>query len=333
MPAGASLDPALAAAQAATPNPGETMQSIAPFAISVCGIEELTGHCETGVSHCCRSSTPTIPNPRPSAASASTPLELRFHDIIEETPGHVATADHAAAILGFGRDLRAEPAAAARLLVHCHAGISRSTAGMALVLAQARPDATAEQILQGILGIRDKAWPNLRLLELGDAMLGRGGTLPAAAAALYCHQLRIRPHLVEIMRKAGRGRKVDAAATAVLPGQSVPEEIYAFGRCRPAAIRSSSPARPTAPAAPPPTGCGRRASPSRCARCTSTVRGLMPRSWAMVLFSLPATSPTSTSRSRGDSAAICRSASASGSSPAGRLARAAATVPRMVPVW
>ena len=220
MPGGASLDPAPPAAQAAAPNPGETMQSIAPFAISVCGIEELTGHCETGVSHVLSILDPDHPEPEAFGSFGEhARLELRFHDIIEETPGHIApSADHAAAILGFGRNLLAEPAAAARLLVHCHAGISRSTAGMALILAQARPDATAEQILQGILGIRDKAWPNLRLLELGDAMLGRGGTLPAAAAALYCHQLRIRPHLVEIMRKAGRGREVDAAATAVLPG-------------------------------------------------------------------------------------------------------------------
>ncbi len=125
-----------------------------------------------------------------------------------------------AAILSFGRDMGAE--AAPRLLVHCHAGISRSTAAMTLLFAQAQPHLTAEHILQGILahrekalqGIlahREKAWPNLRMLEFGDAMLGRGGTLPLAAAAIYRHQLQIRPHLAEVFRRTGRGREVDAA--------------------------------------------------------------------------------------------------------------------------
>ncbi|MDB5374952.1 MAG: protein-tyrosine-phosphatase [Belnapia sp.] len=193
------------------------MQNIAPFPLSVCGIEELTGHCETGVSHVLSILDPDHPEPEAFGRFGEhAKLELRFDDIIEPTAGKIAPdAGHAEAILGFGRALQAEPAP--RLLVHCHAGISRSTASMALILAQARPELPAATILQGILGIREKAWPNLRLLELGDAMLGRGGSLPAAAAALYCHQLRIRPHLVEVMRRAGRGREVDAAATAVLP--------------------------------------------------------------------------------------------------------------------
>lgn len=193
------------------------MQHIVPFPLSVCGIEELTGHCETGVSHVLSILDPDHPEPEAFGRFGEhAKLELRFDDIIEPTEGKIAPdAGHAESILGFGRSLLAEPAP--RLLVHCHAGISRSTASMALILAQARPELPAAVILQAILGIREKAWPNLRLLELGDAMLGRGGSLPAAAAALYCHQLRIRPHLAEVMRRAGRGREVDAAA-AVLPG-------------------------------------------------------------------------------------------------------------------
>ncbi len=189
------------------------MEGIAPFGISVCGIEELSGHCETGVSHVLSILDPEWPVPEAFGGFGEhAKLELRFHDVIEETPGRVAPErDDVEAILAFGRDLQGEPAAAARLLVHCHAGVSRSTASMALMLAQARPSLPAERILQGVLGIRDKAWPNLRILELGDALLGRNGTLPAAAADLYRHQLRLRPHLAEVMRQAGRGREVDLA--------------------------------------------------------------------------------------------------------------------------
>jgi predicted protein tyrosine phosphatase len=189
------------------------MDGIVPFGISVCGIEELSGHCETGVSHVLSILDPEWPVPEAFGGFGEhAKLELRFHDVIEETPGQVAPErDDVEAILAFGRDLQGEPAAAARLLVHCHAGVSRSTASMALMLAQARPSLPAERILQGVLGIRDKAWPNLRILELGDALLGRNGTLPAAAADLYRHQLRLRPHLAEVMRQAGRGREVDLA--------------------------------------------------------------------------------------------------------------------------
>jgi predicted protein tyrosine phosphatase len=113
------------------------------------------------------------------------------------------------AILAFGRSLAAEPAAT--LIVHCHAGISRSTASMALILAQAMPEQPAEGILAMVHGIRDKAWPNLRILELGDARLGRGGSLVHAAHALYRLQIERRPHLAEMMEDGGRGRELAGA--------------------------------------------------------------------------------------------------------------------------
>jgi len=187
------------------------------FGAAVCGIEELIDHAEAGVSHVLSILDPDHPVPEAFGSFGEhARLELRFHDIIEDEAGRIAPrpAD-VASILAFGRDLMAE--AAPRLLVHCHAGISRSTAALALVLAQAEPERGADAILQGILARREKAWPNLRMLEMGDAMLGRGGSLPAAAALLYRHQLRIRPHLAEVFRRSGRGREVDAAE-AVPPG-------------------------------------------------------------------------------------------------------------------
>ena len=124
--------------------------------------------------------------------------------------------DHVAALLAFGRDLMAEPPAEAHLLVPCHAGISRSTASMALILAQQRPDLSAEAILAEVLRIREKAWPNLRMLEMGDEMLGRGGTFPAAAHAIYAHQLEIRPFLWDFMSNLGRGRELAQAKRPVV---------------------------------------------------------------------------------------------------------------------
>ena len=190
------------------------METIAPFRISVCGIEELQGHCETGVSHVLSILDPDWPVPEAFGAFGEhAKLELRFHDVIEPDIAGTMPPREAdvSALLAFGRDLMAEPPADAHLLVHCHAGVSRSTASMALVLAQGLPDIAAERIFAEVMRIRDKAWPNLRLIEMGDALLGRGGALIAAVGDIYRRQLETRPHLVEVMRNGGRGREVDAA--------------------------------------------------------------------------------------------------------------------------
>ncbi len=184
-----------------------------PFGITVCGIDELAGHCGIGASHVLSILDPGFPMPDAFGTfSEHKKLELRFDDIIEEMPDRMAPQpEHVGHILAFGRDLATEARPGAHLLVHCHAGISRSTAAMTLLLAQALPHQPADAILAHIHEIREKAWPNLRLIEIGDALLGRRGTLVAAAHALYRVQLERRPHLAVFMEEAGRGREVAAA--------------------------------------------------------------------------------------------------------------------------
>jgi predicted protein tyrosine phosphatase len=191
------------------------VDTIAPFRISVCGIEELTGHCETGVSHVLSILDPDWPVPEAFGAFGEhAKLELRFHDVIEE--GIAGTLppreEHVAELLALGRDLMAEPPPEAHLLVHCHAGVSRSTASMALVLAQGLPDAGADRVFAEVLRIRPQAWPNLRIVEIGDALLGRAGALVDAARGVYRRQLEGHPFLAAEMRRHGRGREVEEAA-------------------------------------------------------------------------------------------------------------------------
>jgi predicted protein tyrosine phosphatase len=196
------------------------LNSIAPFRISICGLDELAGHCDTGVSHVLSILDPEWPVPQAFGRFGEhEKLELRFHDVIEDDPGMIVPAPrHVEALLAFGRDLLAEPPADAHLLVHCHAGVSRSTASMALLLAQARPDVPAARIFAEILRIRPQAWPNLRLLEMGDALLGRHGEMVAAVGPVYHTQLANGRHLAEDMRAGGRGREVDAAREPALSG-------------------------------------------------------------------------------------------------------------------
>jgi predicted protein tyrosine phosphatase len=189
---------------------------LAPFEMTVCGIEELTGHCAAGVTHVLSILDPAWPVPSAFGEFGEHErLELRFHDVIEASETMTSPApEHVERLLAFGRDLLAEPAASGHLLVHCHAGISRSSAAMGLILAQALAERSGTEIFAEVLRIRPRAWPNLRMVEMGDAMLGRGGELIAAAHRVYRHQVERRPEMAEFMAAAGRAREVEAAMRA-----------------------------------------------------------------------------------------------------------------------
>jgi predicted protein tyrosine phosphatase len=70
----------------------------------------------------------------------------------------------------------------AHLLVHCRAGVSRSTAAAALILMQANPEWPASAALDAVAAIRPRAWPNLLILEFGDLMIDAGRDREVSAA-------------------------------------------------------------------------------------------------------------------------------------------------------
>jgi len=187
-----------------------------PFPISICGIAELPEHGGRGVTHVLSILDPEWPVPDAFGGFGEhARLELRFDDIIEDQPGMLAPrAEHVAQILAFGRDLQADPVGAPDLLVHCHAGVSRSTASSLLVLAQAMPGLSPGELAGTVLAIRDRAWPNLRMVEIGDAQLGRGGALVTAATEIYRTQLGRRPDYAEQFSNGGRGREVALGRSA-----------------------------------------------------------------------------------------------------------------------
>ena len=187
---------------------------LAPFQVTICGIDELGFHWEAGVTHVLSILDPGWPEPEALGAfDAHRRLELRFHDVIEAGPGWIAPERlDVEQLLSFGRDLT--EARGTHLLVHCHAGVSRSTAAATLILAQARPDRPAEELLQAVVRQRSHAWPNLRILELGDALLDRRGEIVDAARAIYRRRLEREPWMIEQMIESGRGREVAEAGRA-----------------------------------------------------------------------------------------------------------------------
>jgi predicted protein tyrosine phosphatase len=189
------------------------MAVMLPFTITVCGFAELMDYCSAGVSHVLSILDPGSPIPEEFASfSEHRRLELRFHDVIADLADIVPPRpQHIRRLLALGRDLGAAQSSDPHLLIHCHAGFSRSPAALALLLAQAQPSLTAELLAAEVLRIRPNAWPNLRIIELGDSILRRRGTLVEAASWIYRDRLGREPGLADMIAANGRAREVEAA--------------------------------------------------------------------------------------------------------------------------
>ena len=194
------------------------MQPVSISLLTVCGLEELEHHGARAVTHVLSILDPDWPDPE--AFSAYDPHHrtiLRFHDAVEPAPGvMLPEVGHVEAVLAFGRALahgaEARGEGEGHLLIHCHAGISRSTAAMAMILAQTHPGEDEEAVFRRLQEIRPQAWPNSRMVGFADELLSRDGRLTEALRRHYGRQIRRFPHFVELMRDLGRGREVEMAA-------------------------------------------------------------------------------------------------------------------------
>ncbi|WP_404935094.1 tyrosine phosphatase family protein [Nitratireductor sp. L15S-10] len=101
-------------------------------------------------------------------------LHLAMHDITDQRPGLIAPAlEQIEALLDFARDWDWR----SPMVVHCHAGISRSTAA-AYVIASLFAREMDEFALARMLRERaPSATPNRRIVALGDRLLAREGRM------------------------------------------------------------------------------------------------------------------------------------------------------------
>jgi predicted protein tyrosine phosphatase len=187
--------------------------------LTICGLDELAGRCAPGVTHVLSILDPGWPEPEPIRNfDLNRRLKLNFHDVIEPEPGWIAPERwDVELLLAFGRNLSqmshetGTAPSETHLLVHCHAGVSRSTAAAILLLAQYEPARSAQDVVGQVIRLRPRAWPNLRIVELGDGLLGRDGEIVDSVRALYRLALDREPGLAEAMISGGRGREVAAA--------------------------------------------------------------------------------------------------------------------------
>lgn len=188
------------------------MQTLSMSSLTICGIDELAGQSGRNVTHVLSVVDPNWPELiafRDFGAHQRTILE--FHDIIDAAPGQVLPiADHVAQILAFGSALGRSSAERrdGHLLVHCHMGVSRSTAAMLTLLAQANPDVEEDGLFTRLREIRPQAWPNSLMIGFADDLLGRGGKLNAALGRHYAHQIGRDSRYIDWMSHLGRGREL-----------------------------------------------------------------------------------------------------------------------------
>ena len=178
--------------------------------LTVCGLDELDSHRAGRATHVLSILDPDYPEPRAFAAyDPHHRLTLRFHDIIGPWPGWAAPEPaHVEALIAFGAELDSAGEAVKHLLVHCHAGISRSTAALATLLARHTPLGDEPAIFERIRAIRSIAWPNSRMIGFADDLLGREGRLSAALRDHYRLQAPIFPDFVAELRRNGRGAEI-----------------------------------------------------------------------------------------------------------------------------
>ena len=183
------------------------MKTAAFSTLVICGLDELDEHAARGVTHVLSILDPEWPEPE--AFLAFDPhhrATLRFHDAILPAPGlMLPERSHVEKILAFGRDV----GDVTHLLIHCHAGISRSTAAMLMILAQARPDEREDLVADRLVAIRPQAWPNSRMIGFADELLGRQGRLLAAVARIYARRLEVLPEYGQLMLRGNRGWEVE----------------------------------------------------------------------------------------------------------------------------
>lgn len=121
------------------------------------------------------------PSAQPPEIGAGERLHLAFHDIAEPREGLVAPdAAMIADLLAF-----ADAWDGARpLLLHCYAGVSRSTAAAFILACRLAPHSDEADLAKALRSLSPSATPNPLMVALADAALERQGRMIAAIRAI-----------------------------------------------------------------------------------------------------------------------------------------------------
>jgi predicted protein tyrosine phosphatase len=163
--------------------------------IYVCSLHEMPEHVRTlRPGYLVSLVQPEFQPPTPSGVRADRHLRVAVDDVSE--PGYGAVVpeeDHVRELLAFLQRWPGDEA----LLLHCYAGVSRSTAA-ALIALSLEDDGREMEAARILRAAAPHALPNTRIVELADRLLGRGGRLVAAREAMGPAALVFEGPLVEL---------------------------------------------------------------------------------------------------------------------------------------
>jgi predicted protein tyrosine phosphatase len=125
--------------------------------------------------------SPGTPVERPNAIRPERHLYLAVSDIVAPRPGQtLPERTHLDDLIAFIRGWdRAEP-----MLIHCFAGVSRSTAAAFIAACALKPERDEFDVARALRAASPTATPNARLVALADAALERNGRMNAAIAGI-----------------------------------------------------------------------------------------------------------------------------------------------------
>lgn len=146
--------------------------------IHVCSLNRLADTvAQTRASHVVTLINAGTPVARPPTVLADNHLFLGMHDIVEPMDGYAAPAEaQVDELLAFVRRWDRQ----APLVIHCFAGVSRSTAAAYIAACALSPERGEAAIAAELRAGSPTATPNRRLVAFADARLGRQGRMLAA---------------------------------------------------------------------------------------------------------------------------------------------------------
>jgi predicted protein tyrosine phosphatase len=143
--------------------------------IHVCSLAALPATVKaTGASHILTVMANVAQVQRPESVLAANHLKVQMDDITEQLEGFVApTETHVGQVLDFVRGWDRQ----APLVIHCYAGISRSTASAFAAVCALNPHRDEIAIARQIRLASAIASPNRLIVSLADKALGRDGRM------------------------------------------------------------------------------------------------------------------------------------------------------------
>lgn len=154
--------------------------------LHVCSLSRLDATvASSGARHLVTLINEGTPVVRPTVVAERDHLFLGMNDIVAPMDGYVApSGEHVDRLLEFTDRWWRAHAGTSPLVIHCWAGISRSTAAAFIAACALNPRRDEGEIAAILRARSPSATPNARLVALADERLGRDGRMSAAIARI-----------------------------------------------------------------------------------------------------------------------------------------------------